>query len=158
MEQRALSLLAVILRTGQGQIGKTAEIGISRVQQVVEPRGCRHIPALGFLGISQLGHPAVVAELNRGHGYGLQLMNRLELGVTVPGLGQQFLNPGHVTGGQVGVSLNTNVSFGRSQLQASDLRGVTLAVVHLLHPMTQMQLASTLLDVVEDRTREPAMG
>ena len=85
-------------------------------------------------------------------------MNRLELGVTVPGLGQQLLNPGHITGGQVGISLNTNVSFGRAQLQAGDLRGVTLAVVHLLHPVTQMQLATTLLDVIEDRTREPAVG
>ena len=49
-------------------------------------------------------------------------MNSLELGVPVPGLGQQLLNPGNITGGQVGVSLNADVSIRSPQLQACDLR------------------------------------
>ena len=50
-------------------------------------------------------------------------MNRLELGVTVPGLGQQLLNAGHITGREVGVRLNADITIRRSQLKGRDLRG-----------------------------------
>ena len=85
-------------------------------------------------------------------------MNGLELRKTSPGLRQKLLNPRHITGRQIGIRLHVDVTVRGSHLQPSHLRVVPFAEVHPRHPVAQVQLAAALLDVIQDRAREPPVG
>ena len=157
LQQRTHPLLAVIGGAGQGQIGEAAEVGICRVEEVVEASGMGHIAAvgLGFGRVPKLGDPAVVTELHRGHRHRIELVDGIELGVLAPGLGQEPLDARHIAGRQIGIRFDANVAVGGSQAEASDPGALEM---DLTHPVAQVQFGAALLDVIEDGTGEPAVG
>ena len=85
-------------------------------------------------------------------------MDRLELRETTPGLRQQTLNPGHIAGSQVGISLHLNLSIRGAQGERRHFRRRAFAEVHLFDTVAEVKLGSPGLDVLQDRTGEPAMG
>ena len=166
MEQGAEALLAVILWAGQGQVSEAAEVGIRRVEEVVETGGPLEIAAalLGPSPIAQLGHPAVVAQLHGGHRYRLEAMDVVEEFMAAPVLGDQALDAGHITGRQIDIGLHLAVPLRGAKRQSGHpglgLPGCRwdLLVMDGRDAVAQMQAGTALLDVAEDRTGEPAVG
>ena len=85
-------------------------------------------------------------------------MNRIELRKTSPGLRDQLFNAGHIAGRQVRIRFNTDWTIRCLQLKSGDLWILSFTEFHLLDPVAKVELAATLLDVIEDRSGEPPMG
>ena len=158
LQQRTFTVLAVVRRAGEGEIREATEVSIGRVEQIVQPCGGVHIPPFSFVLITQFGDPAVVTKLHCGHRHGLQLMNRVELREAPPSFRYQLFNARHIACRQVGIRFNADFTVGCSQLKTRDFWSLSFAELHLLHPVAKVELSTTLLDVIEDRPREPAMG
>ena len=157
LQQRSLTVLAVILRAGKGEISKTTEVRIGRVKEIVETDGVAEITPTLPIALTKFRHPAVVAQLDGGHRNRLKIVNGIELRKTPPVVWKQALDPWHITGRQIGIGNNTLLTIRGPQLQTGDFGMITVAELHLLDRMAEVKLSSPLLDVIQNRACQPAV-
>ncbi len=109
--------------------------------------------------LAQLGDPAVVAQLHRGHRDGLEFVDVVELLKAAPALRQQALDAGHVAGRQIGVGFDFHIPLGGAHGQGADAGcAIALLFMDLGDTVTQVQRATAGLDVLQDRPGQPAVG
>ena len=133
LQQRTLTLLAVILGARQGKIRETTEVGIRGVEQVVQTCGMTEVATTLSVALTEFRDPTVITQLNSGNRHRLELMNGLELRKTTPFLRKQTLDAGHVTSGQVSIGNNMLFTIRGAQLQARDFGLIPLTELNLLH-------------------------
>ena len=107
--------------------------------------------------ITQLSHPAVVAQLHGGDWHGFELVDVIKLGEPTPCFRKQALNAWHIASGQIAISFNHDIPFWCAKAEPGNHGSVVIAKVHLTNTMAEMKTTTPCLDVIKNRRGKPTM-